>query len=121
MNSNLIDQHLIDLLRIPAEQRTQANIAKAINQIGAAAQLHAEPLILAQQEHIKLTAIVEFLAAELDVKSHNIMLDIREAQAYSLRAVMRVNSDGHYLMGFGNTAEEALKDLHLVTANKDAA
>jgi ABC-type hemin transport system substrate-binding protein len=121
MNSNLIDQHLIDLLRIPAEQRTQANIAEAINQIGAAAQLHAEPLILAQQEHIKLAAIAEFLAVELDLKSYYTTLDIRESQAYSLSVIMTVNSDGHYLMGFGNTAEEALKDLHLVKANKDAA
>lgn len=121
MNSNLIDQHLINLLRIPAEQRTQVNIAEALNQINAAAQLDAAPLILAQQEHIKLVAIVEFLAVELDVKSHYTALDIREFQAYSLSAMMRVNSDGQYLMGFGQTAEEVLKDLHPVKANKDAA
>ncbi|MGH8351585.1 MAG: hypothetical protein ACRES5_34305 [Pseudomonas sp.] len=121
MNSNLIDQHLINLLRIPAEQRTQTNIAEAINQISAASQLDAAPLILAQQEHIKLAAIVEFLAVELDLKSHHTVLDIRESQAYSLNAMMRVNSDGQYLMGFGKTAEEVLRDLHSVVANKDAA
>ena len=121
MNSNLIDQHLINLLRIPAEQRTQVNIAEAINQISTAAQLDAAPLILAQQEHIKLAAIIEFLAVELGVKSQNTVLDIRESQTYSLSAVMRVNSDGQYLMGFGKTAEEVLKDLHPVKANKDAA
>ncbi|MNL69230.1 hypothetical protein D3C87_1940580 [compost metagenome] len=68
-----------------------------------------------------MAAIVEFLAVELEMKSHYTVLDIRESQAYSLSAMMRVNSDGQYLMGFGKTAEEALKDLHLVKANKDAA
>ncbi|MNF69061.1 hypothetical protein D3C84_509340 [compost metagenome] len=121
MNSNLIDQHLIDLLRIPAEQRTQANIAEAMNQIRAAALLDAAPLSLAQQEHSKLAAIVEFLAVELDMKSYDTVLDIRERQTYTLSAMMRVNSDGQYLMGFGQTAEEVLKDLHSVKAYKDAA
>jgi hypothetical protein len=121
MNSNLLDQHLIDLLRIPAEQRTQANIAEAINQIRAAAQLEATPLNMAHQEHSKLAAIVEFLAVELDMKAHNTTLDIRESHPYTLSTIMRVNNDGLYLMGFGQTAEEALKDLHPVKANKDAA
>ncbi|VVM50672.1 hypothetical protein [Pseudomonas fluorescens] len=121
MNSILIDQQLIDLLRIPAEQRTQTNIAAAIHQISVAAQLDVAPLILAQQEHSKLAAIVEFLAVELDMKSHDTVLDIRESRAYSLSAMMRVNSEGLYLMGFGQTAEEVLKDLHPVKANKDAA
>jgi ABC-type hemin transport system substrate-binding protein len=119
--NNLIDQHLINLLRISTEQRTQANIAETINQINAAAQLDATPLSLAQQEHSKLAAIVEFLAVELDMKSHDTVLDIRESQVYSLSAMMRVNFDGQYLMGFGQTAEEVLRDLHPVKANKDAA
>lgn len=121
MNSNLIDQHLIDLLRIPAEQRTQANIAEAINQISAAAQLEAEPLSLVHKEHSKLAAIVESLAPELDMKRHNTILDTRETQAYSLSVVMSGSPDGLYLLGFGNTAEEVLKDLHSFKANKDAA
>ena len=93
MNSNLIDQ-LIDLLRIPAERRPQANIAEAVNQISAATPLEAKPLSLAHKEHSKLAAIVEFLAAELDMKAHHTTLDIRESQTYSLSAMMRVNSDG---------------------------
>ena len=121
MNSNLIDQHLIDLLRIPAERRTQAIIAEAINQIGAAAQLNATPLNMAHKEHSKLAAIVEFLALELDMKAHITTLDTRESQSYTLSAMMRVNYDGLYLMGFGQTAQEALKDLHPVQASKDAA
>jgi len=120
MNSNLIDQHLINLLRIPAEQRTQTNIAEAINQISAAAQLDAAPLIQAQQEHSKLAAIVAFLALELSLESHDTVFDIRESQAYSLSAMMRGNSDGQYLMGFGQTAEQVLKDFHPVKANKAA-
>lgn len=121
MNNDLIDQHLIDLLRIPVVQRTQTNIAEAINQIGAAAQLEAAPLILAHQEHSKLAAIVEFLAVELDVKRHDTTLNISGSEAYSLSVIMSVTPDGMYLMGFGKTAEEALKDLHSVKANKDAA
>lgn len=121
MNSNLIDQQLIELLRIPAAQRTQANIAEAIDQIRAAAQLDATPPNLAYQEHSKLAAIVEFLAVELDMKTHNTMLDSHESQIYSLSAVMHENAEGLYLMGYGKTAEEALKDLHPVKVNKDAA
>lgn len=121
MNNDLIDQRLIDLLRIPAEQRTQTNIAEAINQIGAAAQLEVAPLILAHQEHSKLAAIVEFLAMELEIKRHDTTLATRESQAYSLSVIMSGDHDGLYLMGFGKTAEEALKDLHPVKANKDAA
>lgn len=121
MNNDLIDQCLIDLLRIPAEQRTQTSIAKAINQISATAQLDAAPLSLAHQEHSKLAAIVEFLAVELDMKTHDTCLDIRESQVCSLSAIMNGNPDSLYLMGFGKTAEEVLKDLHPVKANKDAA
>lgn len=121
MDHKLTDQHLIDLLRIPAKQRTQTKIAEVINQLSTAAQLEAAPLILAHQEHSKLAAIVEFLAVELDIERHNTVLDIREGQAYSLSVIMNGNSDGLYLMGFGKTEEEALKDLHPVKANKDAA
>jgi hypothetical protein len=121
MNSNLIDKHLIDLLRIPAEQRTQANVAETIDQVRVAAQLDAAPLTSAQQEHSKLVAIVEFLAVELDMKNHNTALDIINPQKYSLSTIMTVNSDGQYLMGFGQTAEEVLKDLHPVQASKAAA
>jgi len=121
MNSNLIDQHLMNLLRIPAEQRTQASIAEAVNQINAAAQIDTTPLSVAHQEHSKLAAIVEFLAVELNIKKHDTNLYAREAHTYSLSAMMRVNPDGEYLMGFGQTAEEVLKDLHPVKANKDAA
>lgn len=121
MNSNLIDQHLIDLLRIPAEQRTQANIAEAMNQIRAAALLDTVPLILAHKEHSKLAAIVEFLAEELGMNTHDTTLCIRESQAHSLAAFMSDIPDGLRLMGFGKTAEEALKDLHPVKTSKDAA
>lgn len=121
MNNNLIDQHLIDLLRIPAEQRTQANIAEAINRIGAAAQLDTASLSRKHQEHAKLAAIVEFLAAELGIERHDTSLWIREGQTQSLHAILSDAPDGMYLMGFGNTAEEVLKDLHPVARCKDAA
>ena len=120
MNSNLIDQHLIELLRIPAEQRTHENIAETINRIGSAAQLDAAPLIQIYQEHAKLAAIVEFLAAELGMQRHDTSLWTREGHTQSLNAVLS-DAEGQYLMGFGKTAEEALKDLHPVTWNKDAA
>lgn len=121
MNNNQIDQHLIDLLRIPVEQRTQANIAEAINHIGAAARLDVAPLSQIHEEHAKLAAIVEFLAAELGTKRHDTSLWLREGQAHSLNAILSVAPEGPYLMGFGNTAEEVLKDLHPVARNKDAA
>ncbi len=120
MNSNLIDQHLIDLLRIPADQRTQAIIAEAINRIGDAAQLDAPPLSSIHQEHSKLAAIVEFLAQHLKITRHDTSLDIRESQAHSLWTIMSDDSNGLRLVGSGNTSEEVLKDLHPVKANKDA-
>jgi hypothetical protein len=120
MNTNLIDQHLIELLRIPAEQRTQETIAETINRIGSAAQLDAAPLSQIHQEHTKLAAIIEFLAAELGMDRHDTSLFIREGHTQSLNAVLS-DAEGQYLMGFGTTAEEVLKDLHPVTWNKDAA
>ncbi|MCY1256146.1 hypothetical protein D9M68_51580 [compost metagenome] len=119
MNSNLIDQHLINLLRIPAEQRTQVTIAEAINQISAAAQLDTTPPSPIHQEHSKLAAIVGFLAVELNMERHDTGLFIRESQSHSLHTIM--NADGLCWMGFGNTAEEVLKDLHPVKTSKDAA
>lgn len=121
MNSNLIDQHLIELLRIPAEQRSQENIAETINRIGSAAQLDASPLSQIHQEHAKLAAIVEFLAAELGMQRHDTSLWIREGHTQSLNAILSDDPEGLYLMGFGKTAEEVLKDLHPVARNKDAA
>ncbi|MHC8343322.1 hypothetical protein [Pseudomonas sp. RT6P73] len=120
MNNNLIDQYLIELLRIPAEQRTQENIAETINRIGSAAQLDASPLSQIHQEHAKLVAIVEFLAAELGIQRHDTSLWIREGHTQSLSAILS-DAEGQYLMGFGETAEEVLKDLHTVARNKDAA
>ena len=119
MNSNLIDQHLIELLRIPAEQRTQENIAETLNRIGSAAQLDAAPLSQTHQEHIKLAAIIEFLAAELGMDRHDTSLFIREGNTPSLNAILSA-PEGMYLMGFGTTAAEVLKDLHPVAPNKDA-
>ena len=124
MNSNLIDQHLIDLLRIPAEQRTPEDIVDAISSIGIAAQIDLVPAGPLQQEQMKLAAIVDFLATELDIETYDISLSLRERQFPSISplcAFMKDSTDGVRLIGFGRTAEEVLKDLHAVEPDKDAA
>ncbi|MNR66234.1 hypothetical protein D3C85_1896210 [compost metagenome] len=55
------------------------------------------------------------------MNTHDTTLCIRESQAHSLAAFMSDIPDGLRLMGFGKTAEEALKDLHPVKTSKDAA
>ncbi len=44
MNHKLIDQQILNLLRIPTAQRSQIDIAEAINRIAVAAQLDMAPL-----------------------------------------------------------------------------
>lgn len=123
MNNDLIDQHLLELLRIPANQRTQSNIAGAINQIAADAHLDMAPVGPIQQEQIKLAAIVKFLAEEMGAMRYVVSLDIRDpelGQTESLYASIKIGPENS-LYGYGATAEEALKDLRQPHWEKAAA
>lgn len=123
MNNDLIDQHLLDLLRIPASQRTQSNIAEAINRIAAESHLDMTPVGPIQQEQIKLAAIVKFLAEEIGAMRYVVSLDIHDPEwgrTESLYATIKIGTENS-LWGSGTTAEEVLKDLSKPCWEKAAA
>ncbi|PBQ12858.1 hypothetical protein [Pseudomonas syringae] len=113
MNQEAIDHLLIDLLRIPPEQRTQNDVAAAVAGINAAALLDAVAATPLQQEQIKLLAITEFLACELQMVEAHVTLDLSIKQPCwtPLTLNMRLPSAG-YVFGRGNTAQEALMDMY---------
>ena len=124
MDNDLIDRQLIDLLRMPQEFRTPANIAEAISRISATAHIEIAPTGRLQREQMKLVAIVEFLAAELKISQYDISLTLREHQDASLTslcAYMRDDATGTKLIGLGSSAEAVLRDLHPLAENREAA
>jgi hypothetical protein len=124
MDNTLIDSQLIELLRMPVELRTPASIAKAISCISSAAQIEIEPMSHLQRELTKLEAIVQFLAVELGMNQYDISLTLHEHQdpsSCSLCAYMKDDSTGTRLIGFGSSAQEALRNLHPIKVDKEAA
>ncbi|VVM71452.1 hypothetical protein PS634_01831 [Pseudomonas fluorescens] len=123
MNQEAIDHLLIDLLRIPPEQRTQNDVATAVADINAAALLEAVAATPLQQEQIKLLAITEFLACELQMVEAHVTLELHPTSRYRtpLTLTMR-RPDAGYVFGRGDTAQEALMDIHDYIPNpKEAA
>lgn len=122
MDNDLIDQQILELLRTSAANRTQLHVASALSRIAEAAQLDqalwVQPnLIKLQHEHLKLAAIADFLGEELNFRHRDTQLNIRESGLtwHSALSVLFSNPDSQvgdpFLIGHGNTAEEALRDL----------
>ncbi|MGY1952528.1 hypothetical protein [Pseudomonas pergaminensis] len=113
MNNEQIDQHILDLLRIPAYRRTPDDIAKAINGIAAAAQLETAPLCPIQHEQFKLRAIVQFLAEDMRAEEYDVTLELspRAVDRGTPLSMLIKLGPGSHLIGFGKTAEEVLRDL----------
>jgi len=113
MNQEAIDRLLIDLLRIPPEQRTQDEVATVVAGINRAALLDAVVEGPLQQEQIKLLAITEFLASELQMVEAHVSLELSSTSRYRtpLTLTMR-RRDAGYVFGRGETAQEALMDIH---------
>lgn len=123
MNQEAIDRLLIDLLRIPPEQRTQNDVAAVIAGINSAARLEAVATTPLQQEQFKLLAITEFLACELQMVDAHVTLDlsITQPQWIPLTLTMR-RPCGGYIFGRGRTAQEALMDMYdYIPPPKEAA
>lgn len=123
MNQEAIDRLLIDLLRIPPEQRTQNDVATFIAGINSAALLESIAATPLQQEQIKLLAITEFLACELQMGEAHVTLDlsITQPQWIPLTLTMRRPCAG-YVFGRGRTAQEALMDMYdYIPPPKEAA
>ncbi|WP_122435256.1 hypothetical protein [Pseudomonas viridiflava] len=123
MNQEAIDLLLIDLLRIPPEQRTQNDVAAVIAGINSAALLESIAATPLQQEQIKLLAITEFLACELQMVEAHVTLDlsITQPQWFPLTLTMRRPCAG-YVFGRGRTAQEALMDMYdYIPPPKEAA
>ncbi|EKN47547.1 MULTISPECIES: hypothetical protein [Pseudomonas syringae group] len=113
MNQEAIDRLLSELLRIPPEQRTLNEIATVVADINAAALLEAVVAGPLQQEQIKLLAITKLLACELQMVEAHVTLELHPTSGYRipLSLTMR-SSDGGYVFGSGETAQEALMDIH---------
>lgn len=123
MNNELIDQQILDLLRIPAYQRTPDDIAEAINGIAAAAQLETAPLCPIQHEQLKLRAIVQLLAEDMQAEEYGVTLEL-SPMADNWRAPLSMLiklGPGSHLIGFGKTAEEVLRDLRKPSWDKVSA
>ncbi|TFY95929.1 hypothetical protein DYL61_00440 [Pseudomonas nabeulensis] len=123
MNNELIDQQILDLLRIPAYQRTADDIAEAINGITAASQLETAPLCPIQHEQLKLRAIVQLLAEDMQAEEYGVTLEL-SPMADNWRAPLSMLiklGPGSHLIGFGKTAEEVLRDLRKPSWDKVSA
>ncbi|RML88514.1 MULTISPECIES: hypothetical protein [Pseudomonas syringae group] len=123
MNQEAIDHLLIDLLRIPPEQRTQHDVAAAVAGINAAALLEAVAPTSLQQEQIKLLSITEFLACELEMVEAHVTLELHPTSRYRFPLTLTMRRpDTGYVFGRGETAQEALMDIHDYLPNpKEAA
>ncbi|MBI6845242.1 hypothetical protein YA0016_26375 [Pseudomonas syringae] len=113
MNQEAIDRLLVELLRIPPEQRTQNEVATVVAGINAAALLEAVAATPLQQEQIKLLAITEFLACELQMVEVLVTLDLSITQPHWTPLTLSMRRPGAgYVFGRGNTAQEALMDMY---------
>jgi hypothetical protein len=137
MDNDLIDQQILELLRTPVTNRTQLHVASALARIAEAAQLiqasrpddfGTQPYLFElQREQLKLAAIADFLGEELNFKHCDTQLNIRESGLtwHTALTVLFTNPNSQagdpFLIGHGNTAEEALRDLHTMIKGGRAA
>lgn len=120
MNNDQIDKQILDLLRIPATQRNQEDIAEAINRLAAVANLEISPLAPLQHEQIKLAAIAEFLVTEFGAEYYHATLEMTTHKRdwdKPLSVLIKQGPNNH-LAGLGKTAQEVLKDLHRASWDK---
>ena len=121
MNHEMIDHQLIELLRVPATLRRTEHVRAALASIAAAAQVEAVATTPLQHEQLKLLAIVEYLSHEFKTDIHNVSLELAVDPRLSLLRVWMLQLDGSAWTGRGNTAEQALRDLHKVEDREAAA
>ena len=120
MNHEAIDRQLIELLRLPAAQRRAEHVSETLTNIAAAAEVGAVATTPLQQEQLKLLNIVELLSHDFETNINNVSLELAVNPSLSLLRVWMLQLDGAAWTGRGNTAEEALKDLHEVGSSKAA-
>lgn len=124
MNQEAIDRLLIELLRIPATQRTQEDVEAAIAQIASAAQITGESPSLLQKEQLKLLSTAELLACQSGATFASAQLDLYtgpDTHWLNTLAISMRAPDGTFMFGRGHTAEAALRDLHDVKPKETPA
>ena len=113
MDQKTIDRLLIDLLRVPLERRDQNEVARTVANLSAASHLETVTATPSQREQIKLMAIVELLAYELQMELAHVTLEMSaDTEGLVPLTITMRNPDGNYVFGRGRTAQEALQDLH---------
>ena len=131
MNHDLIDLHILDLLRIPVEERTQERVALALTDIADAAQqvtdTKANPLMaqtILQKEQLKLAAIADFLRQALELEHGTAELELRAPYNEwdkPLTVILSTDKSKTIMVGRGQTAEEALRELRTIARSEQAA
>lgn len=129
MDHNLIDQLILALLRTPVDQRTPECITEALQRIVEAATPNElkqtgdlpgkSTSASIQQEQLKLAAVASFLKEELNYRNCSTQLSIDEYssdhhQTLTILLSSHESSAESFLVGYGRTAEDALRDLHAV-------
>lgn len=122
MNNDLFDRLVVDLLRTPLEHCSATNVAEVVEP-KAAADCTILPFGERHQEPIKLAFITEHLAPELGIQRYSVSLhlsDHNDPSPQSLQVLIREDATDDYLIGDGRTAEQALRDLHLIPRHSGA-
>ena len=120
MNHEAIDRQLIELLRLPVTQRSPEHLSAALTNIAAAADVEAVARTMLQQEQLKLLAIAELLSQDLKTDINNVSLELALDERFTSLSLWMQQLEGGAWVGRGNTAEEALRDLHEVRSPKAA-
>ena len=118
MDNALIDQQLINLLRIPLEQRTETDVLNTMQGLATAGSIDQVPTTRLQRELGRLFAITTFLASELGITRLHISCSITEhSNDPYLHCMLFPDQGDEALSGHGGTAEATLRDLHSVPLN----
>lgn len=127
MNNHLMDQHLVDLLRMPVEQRNRTKVHEVLTQIAAIAQLEEQMEIKAdwtqlqlmeyQREIMEFVTISELLNATPKFDYGDFAFNIRKTRlGWRASLTMLLTNSGaqagnKYISRHGGTAEEAVLNL----------
>ncbi|QGA51470.1 hypothetical protein [Pseudomonas brassicacearum] len=126
MDNELIDEQILALPRIPAEQSTLKSLIDALQQIAETTDRSAPvqtdgmsdyiDLVLVQREQLKLCAIGVFLMEEYGYTWCSVTnsSDVSNDDRHITLSIILTSDQDHFLIGYGNTAEKALRDLHKV-------
>lgn len=115
MDNKLIDTLLSGLFDIPREERSQDDVHALLLFVAEAAGIQLDAATSMQLEHLKLTAAVRHLVAEVDAASYRVCLvnqtDSQPHLICSITFEQREDGEHPYVFTSAGSAEEALTKL----------